>query len=88
MDGHHQTISSDQGMLNSKNSKTQGIPPQYPPQNMGSGVVSSTGAQGNNTIATGGGYSTYENPILKGPRPFDLKKGLEYDIEMERFKMQ
>lgn len=25
--------------------------------------------------------------ILNGPRPLDQKKGLEYDIEMERYKI-
>lgn len=53
---------------------------------MNSGVVSSIVAQ-NNTLNTNAGYSTYENPALRGPRPFDPKRGLEYDIEMERFKL-
>ena len=73
-------------MLNSRNSKVHGGIPQYP-QNMGTGLVSSTGAQGN-TMGTNGGFSTYGDPALKGPRPFDLKKACDYDIEVERFKIQ
>ena len=80
------TMSSDGNMINSKGSKgIHGGIPQYPQNNLGSANVSSTMAQGGGQLGNTAGYSTYEMP--KGPRPFDPKKGIEYDMEMERYKI-